>query len=82
MLVESTQPKLCENKLFQAYLTVKLNRGLSLELVPGQVGVVRRLDVVIGQGVVQLVWAHLGFLITRGKVVLVHQEPGMEYKYK
>lgn len=82
MTVDSNRLKLWENKLFQAYVAVKLNRGLSLELVPCQVSVVRRLNVVTGQGVVQLVWVHLRFFITRGKVILVHQEPGVECKYK
>ena len=60
------------------YLTVKLNRGLSFELVSGQIGVMRRLDVVVGQRVLQLLWVHLGFLNTRSTVLLIHQEPGME----
>lgn len=60
------------------YLTVKLNRGLSFELVSGQIGVVRRLDVVVGQRVLQLLWVHLGFLNTRSTVLLIHQEPEME----
>lgn len=34
----------------------------------------RRLDVVVGQRVLQLLCVHLGFLIPRSKVLLVHQE--------
>lgn len=61
-----------------SYLTVKLNRGLSFELVSSQIGVMRRLDVVVGQRVLQLLRVHLGLLDTRSKVLLIHQEPGME----
>ena len=59
-------------------MTIKLNRGLSFELVSSQVSVVRRLNVIVGQRVVQLLRIHLGFLITRGEILLIHQEPGME----
>lgn len=42
----------------------------------------RRLDVVIGQRILQLFWVHLGFLNAGGKVLLIHkkssQETGMD----
>lgn len=60
-----------------ANLTVKLNRGLPFELVPSQISVVRGLNVVIGQGILQLLCVHLGFLSSRGKIIFIHQEPGM-----
>ena len=58
------------------HLTVQLNGGLSLELVSRQVRVVRGLDVVVGQRIVQLLLVHLGFLVTGRKVLLVHQVSG------
>lgn len=57
-------------------MAVELHRGLSFELVARQVGVVRGGDVVVGQGIVQLLRLHLGLLVSRGKVVFIHQEPG------
>lgn len=56
------------------YVTVELHRRLSFQLVSSQIGVVRGLDVVVGQRVLQLLWVHLSFLDTGSEVVLVHQE--------
>lgn len=59
-------------------MAVELNRGLSFELVPSQIGVVGGCNVVIGQRILQLLRVHLGLFISRGKVILIHQEPSVE----
>lgn len=53
-------------------MAVELHRGLSFELVARQVGVVRGGDVVVGEGILQLLGVHLGLFISRGTVVFVH----------
>lgn len=58
-------------------MAVKLDRGLSFELVASQVGVVRGRNVVVGEGIKQLLRVHLGLLVSRGKVVFIHQEPSV-----
>lgn len=64
------------------HLTVKLNRGLPFKLVPSQISIVRRLNVVIRQGMLQFLWVHLRFLNVWGKVILIHQEPGQDEEFR
>ena len=63
--------------LWHTHLAVELDGGLSFELVSREVGVVRGLDVVVGQGMLQIVDVHRGLLQLRHKVILIHQKPGV-----
>lgn len=60
------------------HVAVELHRRLSLELVACQVGIVRGGDVVVGEGILQLLRVQLGLLVSRGTVVFIHEEPSIE----
>lgn len=77
LLFSKKKSKYSVEKNCYAYLTVKLNRGLPFELVPRQISVVGGLNVVIGQGILQLLRVYLGFLSSRRKIIFIHQEPGI-----